>query len=230
MLAPKDLDEGASSTASLAPSTAVEKMMPEPTKEDAFTEAPYRETPGDNSSSSLPSTVQAGLAKLDSTPPLAPTGPSFWRPGDKARLSINKKMRDIEFFLHEGALRMRDLSTGNVLTDRQKKPKEDLPEFDRNLLYHRLEPPGDVPQELAGGVGSSSRESIAKDKVTDSGTSLPFASIELIVIDPFYETDTRRETRKTAAQKNLDGERQLRSHSERGAMNGRGRGAPRGRR
>ncbi|KAG8927117.1 hypothetical protein FRC01_008002 [Tulasnella sp. 417] len=209
---PKDRPDDGGSTASPPPSTAAEKAISEPVKEGASTAAPYRETLGDESGSSLPQTVQAASLELDSAPPLpgiTSTGPSFWRPGDKARLIINKKMRDVEFYLQGGTLQMRDSNTHNVLTDRQKKPKKDLPGFDRSLLYHRAEPSSNTSQELAHGVESSSRGSTGKDKVVDSGT--------------------RRETRRTAAEKNPEGERQLRSHSERRATDGKGRSAPKGR-
>lgn len=85
---------------------------------------------------------------------------------------MNKKVRDVEFFLQDGTLQMRDSHTHNVLTDRHKKPKKDLPEFDRSLLYHRVEPSSNASQERARGVGSSSRGSTGKDKVADNGTSI----------------------------------------------------------
>lgn len=170
----EDLPVDTSRTASPTPSTAVEKMISRPVKEDASTAVPSRKTLDDESRSSLPPTAQVAPLNRDCASPLpvsASAGPSFWRPGDRAKLAINKKMRDIEFFLLDGALRMRDSSTGNVLTDRQKKPKEDLPEFDRNLLYRRLEPSPNMPQDLSPGVGSSLRGSIIKDKDPDHGTS-----------------------------------------------------------
>ncbi|KAG8902577.1 hypothetical protein FRC00_001370 [Tulasnella sp. 408] len=172
---PKDRPNDTSRTASPTLSTAVEKVISEPAKEGASTAARYSETLGEESASSLPSTVQAGPVELHSSPPLlgtTSTGPSSWTHGDKARLAINKKMRDVEFFLQDGTLQMRDSTTNNVLTDRQKKPKKDLPEFDRTLLYYRAEPSANTSQELARGVGSSSRGNIAKDKVIDNGTSI----------------------------------------------------------
>ncbi|KAG9040641.1 hypothetical protein FS837_000370, partial [Tulasnella sp. UAMH 9824] len=181
---PKNRPNDTSSTAPPTLSTAAEKVISEPVNEGASTAAPYRETLGDESRSSLPPTVQPAPLELDSASPPPFTGPGFWRPGDKARLAINKKMRDIELFLQDGTLQMRDSNTHNVLTDRQKKPKKDLPEFDRSLLYHRAEPSANTSQEpstntsqapsantsqeLTPGVGSSSKGSIGKEKASDN--------------------------------------------------------------
>lgn len=226
---PKDRPNDTSSTAPPTLCTAAKKATPEPANEDASTAAPYGETLGDESGSSLPSTVQAAPLELDSAPPLPVPGPDFWRPGDKARLAINKKMRDIEFFLQDGTLQMRDSNTHSVLTDRHKKPKKDLPDFDRKLLYHRVEPSSSTSQDLARGIRSSSKGSIGKDKVTDNGTSISLLRSDLFVMKTLYAEGTRRDTRRTAAQKKSEGERQLRTRVELRATDGKGGAAPKGR-
>ncbi|KAG8958279.1 hypothetical protein FRC00_002881 [Tulasnella sp. 408] len=68
---------------------------------------------------------------------LPPLGSSGWLPGDKAKLVMNKKLRDVEFVEQDGALQMRDAVTKKPLADRHRKPKP-LPDFEEDRLYHRI--------------------------------------------------------------------------------------------
>ncbi|KAG8922428.1 hypothetical protein FRC01_014053 [Tulasnella sp. 417] len=138
----------ASRSASTAPSTRIEKIVSEPAENALPKTAPDHRTVSDGTDSLPSPTAQAppGLDSAPRTSGITSAVPLRWRPGDKARLVMNKKLRDVEFVLQDGVLRMRDSDTQKLLNDRHKQPK-DLPEFDRSLLYHRI--PANAPQKLA---------------------------------------------------------------------------------
>ncbi|KAG8932303.1 hypothetical protein FRC01_014616 [Tulasnella sp. 417] len=138
----------ASASASTALSTQIGKMMSEPAEKAPSNTAPDHQTVSEGTDSLPSPTAQAppGPDSVPCTSGFTSAGPSRWRPGDKAQLVMNKKLRDVEFVLQDGVLRMRDSDTQKLLNDRHKQPK-DLPEFDRSLLYDRI--PANAPQKLA---------------------------------------------------------------------------------
>ncbi|KAG8907491.1 hypothetical protein FRC01_007668 [Tulasnella sp. 417] len=87
-----------SRSASTTLSTRVEKMITEPVEDALSKTAPDHQTVSDRTDSLLPPTAQAPLRPDSVTRPpgFTSTGPSRWRPGDKARLVISKKLRDVD--------------------------------------------------------------------------------------------------------------------------------------
>ncbi|KAG8965325.1 hypothetical protein FRC00_005353 [Tulasnella sp. 408] len=96
--------------------------------------------------SRTPPVTQVATAASRSNLGVLSSGNSRWRPGDRAKVIINKKVKDVEIFRQDGKLQMRDTESKKVINDIHRRPKA-LPDFDHELVYYRL--PSNAPQKIA---------------------------------------------------------------------------------